>query len=109
MDEKTQEIQKILKQRFVLQEEDIMEVIENPDLNTSYHEDFSFVKIKPEAREKYGGHEHVAASLKRLSLSPGKREEQLLDMMEHFRMRGHMQEIIVTNATEQAINFIKRK
>ena len=27
--------------------------------------DISIVKIKPECREKYGGHEHVAAQLKR--------------------------------------------
>lgn len=88
-----------------------MEVMDNPhpDLNTSYHEDFSFVKIKPECREKYGGHEHVAAALKRLSVSPSKREGQMRDIMEHLMHSKQMNEIIVTNATAKAINFIKKK
>ena len=82
MDEKTQEIQKILKQRFQteLQEEDIEEVGPT-DLNTSYHEDFSLVRIKPECREKYGGHEHVAAALRRMSVSPCKRDFQMREMI----------------------------
>lgn len=113
MDEKTQEIQKILQERFQteLEEEDIMEVMDDPrpDLNTSYHEDFSFVKIKPECRDKYGGHEHVAAALKRLSKSPRKREGQMRDIMEHLMQSKQMKEILVTNASENAIKFIKKK
>ena len=71
MDEKTSEIQKILKQRFTLQREDIQEVIDDEDFENPC--DISLVKIKPECRDKYGGHEHVAA-IKRISMSPRRGE-----------------------------------
>jgi len=112
MDEKTQEIQKILKQRFQaeLQEEDIEEVLDGPaDLNTSYHEDFSFVRIKPECRDKYGGHEHVAAALTRMSVSPRKRDFQMREMIGDLMKQKDVKEILFTNASENAIRFIQKK
>jgi len=53
-----------------LEKGDIQEV-----LNMSH--DFSLIEIKPEAREKYGGRHQVAASLKRLGVSPLKNEKQM--------------------------------
>lgn len=55
MDKTTQEIQKLLKQKIEeIQKGDIMEVV---DADVSEKGNFSLIKIKPECREKYGGHE----------------------------------------------------
>ena len=104
MDEKTQEIQKLLKQRFQseLQSEDIQEVIHAEELA----KDFRLIRIKEECREKFGGHEIVAASLKRLSLSPTKRDEQMQQAMELLMNKKQMREIIFTNASQDAIDSL---
>jgi len=65
------------------------------------------VRIKPECRDKFGGHEHVAAAMKRLSISPCKKDGKIRDMMEHLLKDKQMREIMFTNATKEAIKFIK--
>eukprot|EP00347_Sterkiella_histriomuscorum_P012517 403368271 len=125
MDEKTQEIQKLLKQRFTneIQKEDILEVVqqtkksrksmicdeeEKDDQENPC--DISIVKIKPEARQKYGGHEQVIASLQRMSVSPRKRETQMKNLLEEL-MNDKTQQtkgLVIANASQDAINFIKK-
>lgn len=58
-----------------------MEVV---DADVSEKGNFSLIKIKPECREKYGGHEQIAAALRRLSASPRKRDGYMRDMMDHL-------------------------
>lgn len=80
MDRTTQEIQRLLKQKIAqVEQSDILEVI---DSDVSKKGNFSLLKIKPECREKYGGHEQVAAALRRLSSSPGKRDGYMKDMFD---------------------------
>ncbi|CDW87292.1 UNKNOWN [Stylonychia lemnae] len=106
MDQKTSEIQKILKQRFTLQKEDIQEVVDDYDFENQC--DISLVKIKPECREKYGGHEHVAA-LRRVSMSPNRSEGQMRNILDHLMKDKQVKGLIITNATPDAISFMSRK
>ena len=50
----------------------------------------------------------MAASLSRLSVSPAKREGQMRGIMEILLKDKDVKEILVTNASEDAIKFIKR-
>jgi hypothetical protein len=78
MDKTTQEIQRFLKQKIeYVEKADILEVL---DSDVSKKGNFSLIKIKPECREKYGGHDQIAAALKRLSSSPRKRHGYMIDM-----------------------------
>ena len=45
---------------------------------------FSIIKIRPECREKYGGRDQIAAALKRLSISPRKRQDYMIDMYDEL-------------------------
>jgi hypothetical protein len=65
--------------------------------------DFRLIRIKEECREKFGGHELVAASLKRLSMSPSKREGQMQAAMEQLMNEKQLKEVIFTNASPDAV------
>jgi hypothetical protein len=84
-----------------LQESDILEVLETQGLCRDGA--FKLVKLRPECRDKFGGHEHVAAALRRLSVSPGRREGQMSQIMEHLLKETQLREIIFTNASEDAL------
>jgi hypothetical protein len=69
---------------------------------------YSLIKIKPECREKYGGHEQVAASLRRLSSSPAKRESYLKDMFDQLYKEKRVKEVMIANASEEVLDYIKK-
>mmetsp|Transcript_32687 Transcript_32687/g.24137 ORF Transcript_32687/g.24137 Transcript_32687/m.24137 type:complete len:92 (-) Transcript_32687:37-312(-) len=68
---------------------------------------FSLIKIKEECREKYGGNDQVITSLKRLSVSPSKADDCLKEMIKEIRSKK-LRELMVTEANDEAREFIKR-
>lgn len=107
MDEANQEIKQTIQQKyFELEKSDIMEVL---DADVKSKGNFSIVKIKPECRDKYGGHEQIATALRRLSSSPGKRAAYMHEMLDHMVKGNHMNgELMLTEATKEAVDFIKK-
>ncbi len=105
-DKSTSEIQKILKSRSkYLDKSDISEVLIS-DLGE--HGNFSLVRLASESRDKFGGNEQVIAALRRLSTSPRKREGYFKEMMMELKRESQINELMVTDATEEAREFIKK-
>lgn len=107
MDESNQEIQNTLKQKLdEVEKSDIMEVI---DADVKNKGNFSIIKIKPECREKYGGHEQIATAIRRISSSPGKRAGYMMDMLDHLVKGNNLKgELMITEASKEALDFIKK-
>jgi hypothetical protein len=74
----------------------------------SYRGNFSLVKIKAESRDKYGGNDKVIAALRRLSSSPGRSAGYISDMMDHLLKEKKVHELVFTNATDEALDYIKK-
>lgn len=107
MDESNQEIHQTLKKKFSqVEKSDILEVV---DADVKNKGNFSIIKIKPECRDKYDGHEKIATALRRLSTSPGKRAgymvEMLGDLIKQNKMDG---ELMIADVSSEALEYIKK-
>jgi len=98
LDETSKQIRDLINLKRV-EKGDIEEVL---DLN----QDYSLVRLRPEVREKFGGREHIAAALKRLSSSPRREIAQSGILQEWRKSDNSLNEMVFLEATDEAVEFI---
>ena len=67
---------------------------------------FALVQLKPQARQKCGGHKHVAIFLRRLSTGPGQKQMHMSNAMDCLMVEKKMKELVTAHASKEVLQFI---